>query len=56
MLNKRYLPDAYVRDMEELGISIRTPPKMDLRVNGTKEADGATIMMALERHWGVRSL
>ncbi|KAG8920029.1 hypothetical protein FRC01_000971 [Tulasnella sp. 417] len=31
MLNKRYLPDAYVKDMGELGITIQTPPRIDLR-------------------------
>ncbi|KAG8924222.1 hypothetical protein FRC01_011781 [Tulasnella sp. 417] len=56
MLNKRYLPDAYVRDKEKLGISIQTPPRIDLRVRNTTEARGATIIAAIEKHWGVISL
>ncbi|KAG8923127.1 hypothetical protein FRC00_006588 [Tulasnella sp. 408] len=56
MLNKRYLPDSYVWAMEGLGISIRTPPQIDLRVKGSIEGGNATIMMALENHWGVTSL
>ncbi|KAG9049303.1 hypothetical protein FS837_010723 [Tulasnella sp. UAMH 9824] len=56
MLNKRYLPDTYVRAMEGLGISIQTPPKIALRVQGSIAGGNATIMMALEKHWGVTSL
>lgn len=56
MLNKRYLPDTDVRDMKEQGISIQTPPKIDLRVQGATEVEDATIMRALKRHWGVKSL
>ncbi|KAG8924225.1 hypothetical protein FRC01_011784 [Tulasnella sp. 417] len=56
MLNKRYLPDAYVREMEGVGVSIRVPPKINLRVHGTTEGRDATVIEALKRHWGVRSL
>lgn len=56
MLNKRYLPDPYARAMQGLGISIQTPPQIDLRVKGTTEVGDAIIMTAMEKHWGVKSL
>ncbi|KAG9049305.1 hypothetical protein FS837_010725 [Tulasnella sp. UAMH 9824] len=56
MLNKRYLPDTYVREMEGLGISIQTPPPIDLRVQSTTEVRDAALTTALKRHWGVKSL
>ncbi|KAG8920116.1 hypothetical protein FRC01_000913 [Tulasnella sp. 417] len=56
MLNKRYLPDAYVMDMGELGITIQTPPRIDLRVRDTAEVRDAKIITAMKRHWGVKSL
>ncbi|KAG8922232.1 hypothetical protein FRC00_007680 [Tulasnella sp. 408] len=56
MLNKRYLPDAYVREMEGLGIMIQTPPQIDLRVQNTTGVENATLITALRRHRGVKSL
>ncbi|KAG8946927.1 hypothetical protein FRC04_011354 [Tulasnella sp. 424] len=54
MLNRRYLPEIDVRVLEEQGISVRTPPKVNLRVKGT---DGdSTVMTMLKHHWGVKSL
>lgn len=54
MLNKRYLPDTDVRVLEEQGILVRTPPKMNLRVKNADE--DATIVTMLKHHWGVKSL
>ncbi|KAG8922231.1 hypothetical protein FRC00_007679 [Tulasnella sp. 408] len=56
MLNKRYLPDTYVREMNGLGIPIQTPPRIDLRVQNTTEVGDAALITALKRHWGVKSL
>ncbi|KAG8920115.1 hypothetical protein FRC01_000912 [Tulasnella sp. 417] len=56
MLNRRYLPDAYVRDMEELGISIQTPTRIDLRVGDVMDDRDATVRTAMERHWGIKSI
>ncbi|KAG8946924.1 hypothetical protein FRC04_011351 [Tulasnella sp. 424] len=54
MLNKRYLPDTYISVLEGEGISVRTPPQVNLRVNST-EGD-ATTNTVLKHHWGVKSL
>ncbi|KAG8924223.1 hypothetical protein FRC01_011782 [Tulasnella sp. 417] len=56
MLNKRYLPDAYVKEMEGVGVPIHIPSQIDLRVKGTTEAKDVMIMEALRRHWGVKSV
>ncbi|KAG8961875.1 hypothetical protein FRC05_005667 [Tulasnella sp. 425] len=54
MLNKRYLPDTYVKVLAGQGISVRTPPQIDLSLEST---DGDAITMAvLKHHWGVKSL
>ncbi|KAG8924224.1 hypothetical protein FRC01_011783 [Tulasnella sp. 417] len=56
MLNKRYLPAAYVTEMDGLGISIHTPPQIDLRVKGSTEPGDFMIMEALRRHRGVKTV
>ncbi|KAG9049304.1 hypothetical protein FS837_010724 [Tulasnella sp. UAMH 9824] len=56
ILNRRYLPDACVKEMEGLGITIQAPPRIDLRVRGTTDVGDVLLMTALKSHWGVRSL
>ncbi|KAG8920028.1 hypothetical protein FRC01_000970 [Tulasnella sp. 417] len=56
MLNRRYLPDSDLQTMEDLDISINSPPKLDLRVRDTLEWEDDTIVPAIEIHRGVRSL
>ncbi|KAG8946926.1 hypothetical protein FRC04_011353 [Tulasnella sp. 424] len=56
MLNRRYLPDSYVRELEGQGISVSTPPPIaiDLRVESAKEDDAT--MAVLKNHRGVKRL
>ncbi|KAG9002513.1 hypothetical protein FRB90_011370 [Tulasnella sp. 427] len=56
MLSRRYLPIFYARSMEEAGISVLTPPKLDIRMRGTLEDGEPVIVTALQKHWGVKSL
>lgn len=56
MLSRRYLQDTYAQAMEASGISMHTPPKLDLWVEKPTEPADATIMTALKNHWGVKSL
>ncbi|KAG8946925.1 hypothetical protein FRC04_011352 [Tulasnella sp. 424] len=56
MLSRRYLHDTYVQVMEASGISIHTPPKLDLWVEKPTEPADAKIMTALKNHWGVKNL
>ncbi|KAG8975476.1 hypothetical protein FRC05_005545 [Tulasnella sp. 425] len=56
MFNKRFLHDAHIKALEELGLSIDPPPKLNVWVE-YPNADAEVMMMtALENHWGTKSL
>ncbi|KAG8920114.1 hypothetical protein FRC01_000911 [Tulasnella sp. 417] len=56
MLNRRYLPDSDLQRLEDMNISISSPPELDLRVRNGLQWEDAAIVPAIESHRGVKSL
>ncbi|KAG8946929.1 hypothetical protein FRC04_011356 [Tulasnella sp. 424] len=56
MFNRRFLPDTYAQSMEGSGLSVHTPPKLDVWVPYPTEPAEMAIVTALKNHWGTKSL